>query len=87
MLEDLPPFLTVVQASVVLQIGRSKCYELTVEWERSGGKSGVGVCVVRESEARSPRGARPVHPASAGSADSRLSTRGSLRCHGRFISR
>ena len=25
----------------MLQIGRSKAYELTVEWERSGGKSGL----------------------------------------------
>jgi hypothetical protein len=29
MLEDLPPFLTVEQAAKVLQIGRSKAYELT----------------------------------------------------------
>jgi hypothetical protein len=25
----------------VLQIGRSKAYELTVEWERTGGRSGL----------------------------------------------
>lgn len=30
-LEDLPPFLTVEQAAKVLQLGRSKTYELTVE--------------------------------------------------------
>lgn len=41
MLDDLPPFLTVEQAGKVLQLGRSKTYELTVEWERSGGKSGI----------------------------------------------
>lgn len=41
MFEDLPPFMTVSQAAKVLQLGRSKTYELTVEWERSGGKSGL----------------------------------------------
>lgn len=41
MLSDLPPFLTVEQAGKVLQLGRSKAYELTVEWERSGGESGI----------------------------------------------
>ena len=33
MLDDLPPFLTVDQAAKVLQIGRSKTYELTVEFD------------------------------------------------------
>ncbi len=41
MFEDLPPFLTVEQAAEVLQLGRSKTYELTTEWERSGGQSGL----------------------------------------------
>ena len=41
MLEELPPFLTVEQAAKVLQLGRSKTYELTVEYERTGGKSGL----------------------------------------------
>jgi excisionase family DNA binding protein len=41
MFDDLPPFMTVEQAAKVLQIGRSKAYELTVEWERTGGKSGL----------------------------------------------
>ena len=41
MLDDLPPFLTVTQAAEVLQLGRSKTYALTVEWERTGGKSGL----------------------------------------------
>lgn len=41
MLDDLPPFLTVEQAGKVLQLGRSKSYELTVEWERTGGESGI----------------------------------------------
>ena len=41
MFEDLPPLLTVEQAAKVLQIGRSKAYELTVEYERTGGRSGL----------------------------------------------
>ena len=39
--DDLPYLLTVDQAAKVLQIGRSKAYELTVEYERSGGRSGL----------------------------------------------
>jgi hypothetical protein len=39
--DELPPCLTVIQAGTVLQIGRSKAYELTVEWERTGGRSGL----------------------------------------------
>ena len=38
---ELPRFLTVEQASKLVQLGRSKTYELTVEWERSNGKSGI----------------------------------------------
>ena len=41
MLDDLPPFLTVEQAAGALQLGRSKTYELTVEWDRTGGRSGL----------------------------------------------
>ena len=41
MLEDLPPFLTVEQAAKVLQLGRSKTYELTVEFDCSAGRSGL----------------------------------------------
>ncbi len=41
MLEDLPPFMTVEQAAKALQLGRSKTYELTVEWEHSGGRTGL----------------------------------------------
>ena len=41
MLDDLPPFLTVGQAAKLLQLGRSKAYELTVEWERSDNRSGL----------------------------------------------
>lgn len=40
-MDDLPPFLTVTQVSRVLQLGRSKTYELTVEWDRTGGASGI----------------------------------------------
>jgi excisionase family DNA binding protein len=39
--DDLPFLLTVEQAAKVLQIGRSKAYELSVEYERSGGRSGL----------------------------------------------
>ncbi len=41
MLDDLPPFLTVEQAGKACQVGRSKTYELMVEWERTGGRSGL----------------------------------------------
>lgn len=41
MIADLPPFLTVEQAAKVLQLGRSKTYELTVEFEYSAGRSGL----------------------------------------------
>ena len=41
MLEDLPPFLTVNQAAKALQLGRSKVYELTVLYERTGGQRGL----------------------------------------------
>ena len=41
MFDDLPPLLTVEQAAKVLQIGRSKAYELTVEYERTDGASGL----------------------------------------------
>jgi hypothetical protein len=40
-LDDLPPFMTVDQAAKTLQLGRSKAYELSVEWERTGGVSGL----------------------------------------------
>ena len=39
--DDLPPLLTVEQAAKVLQIGRSKAYELTVEYEQTRGASGL----------------------------------------------
>ena len=41
MLDDLPPFLTVGQAAKVLQLGRSKTYELTVEFDCSAGRTGL----------------------------------------------
>jgi hypothetical protein len=40
-LEDLPPFLTVKQAAAALQLGKSTTYQLTVEWDRTRGKSGL----------------------------------------------
>ena len=56
MLDDLPPFLTVEQAAEVLQLGRSKTYELTVEWDCSGGASGLPF-VRFGSQKRVPRAA------------------------------
>lgn len=41
MFEDLPELLTVEEAAKVLRIGRSKAYAMTVEYERSGGQSGL----------------------------------------------
>jgi excisionase family DNA binding protein len=40
-IDDLPPFLTVEQAAKAMQLGRSKTYELTVEYEASGGATGL----------------------------------------------
>ncbi len=40
-MDDLPAFLTVEQAAKVLQLGRSKTYELTVEFDCSAGRSGL----------------------------------------------
>lgn len=56
MLDDLPPFMTVEQAATVLQLGRSKTYELTVEWESSSGASGLPF-VRFGSQKRVPRAA------------------------------
>ena len=39
--EDLPPFMTIEQAAKVLQLGRSKAYQLSVEWEATAGASGL----------------------------------------------
>ncbi len=38
---EMPRFLTVEQAGKLLQLGRSKTYALTVEWDRTGGRSGI----------------------------------------------
>ena len=40
-MKDLPRFLTIRQAAELLQLGRSKTYELTVEWERTNRASGI----------------------------------------------
>lgn len=52
--DDLPAFITVEEAAKVLRIGRSKAYELTVEWERSGGRSGLA-CIRLGHQKRVPR--------------------------------
>jgi excisionase family DNA binding protein len=68
--DDLPPLLTVEQAAKVLQIGRSKAYELTVEYERSGGVSGLPFVWIGNQK-RIPRDAlvefieRQLHPPAA----------------------
>ncbi len=41
MLDDLPAFMNVGQAAKALQLGRSKVYELTVEYDRSAGGRGL----------------------------------------------
>src|SRR3954452_19082159 len=43
MSEALPAFLTVEEAGVLLRIGRTKAYAMTVEWRSTGGKSGLPV--------------------------------------------
>ena len=63
MLDDLPPFLTVEQAAKVVQLGRSKAYELTVEWETHGRGERPALRLVRPSEAGPARRHRAVHRA------------------------
>lgn len=41
MFEELPPFMTIAQAAAALQLGRSKTYDLTVEWEKTDGRRGL----------------------------------------------
>ena len=41
MFEGLPDFMTITQAAAALQLGRSTTYSLTVEWEHTGGKTGL----------------------------------------------
>jgi excisionase family DNA binding protein len=38
---ETPRFLTVEQAGKLLQLGRSKTYALTVEWDHTAGRSGI----------------------------------------------
>ncbi|MGH9270618.1 MAG: hypothetical protein ACRDZ2_05030 [Ilumatobacteraceae bacterium] len=56
MFDELPPFMKVPEAGKVLRVGRSKAYDLTVEWERTGGRSGLAF-VWCGSQKRVPRGA------------------------------
>ena len=41
MFDDLPPFMPISQAAKVLQLGRSTTYQLSVEWEKTGGATGL----------------------------------------------
>jgi hypothetical protein len=43
MSDGLPAFLTVEEAGVLLRIGRTKAYAMSVEWRTTGGKSGLPV--------------------------------------------
>ncbi|HSH58669.1 MAG TPA: helix-turn-helix domain-containing protein [Acidimicrobiales bacterium] len=43
MAERLPAFLTVVEAGVLLRVGRTKAYAMAREWRQSGGRSGLPV--------------------------------------------
>ena len=43
--ELVPTLLTVMQAAWVLGIGRTKAYDMTLEWRATGGKGGM--CVVK----------------------------------------
>ncbi len=54
MFDELPPFMTVMQAAEALQVGRGTAYDLTVEWERSGGRSGLPFVWLRRQK-RIPR--------------------------------
>jgi hypothetical protein len=55
MFDELPPFMTVEQAGQVLQLGRSKTYALTTEWERTAGQSGLAfVWIGRHRRRRRP---------------------------------
>jgi len=52
--EPVPTLLTVMQAAWVLGIGRTKAYDMTLEWRATGGKSGMCVIKVR-GQLRVPR--------------------------------
>ena len=41
--QEIPPFLTVVEAGRLLRISRTKAYELATEWRATNGRSGLPV--------------------------------------------
>lgn len=41
--QEIPPFLTVVEAGRLLRISRTKTYELATEWRATNGRSGLPV--------------------------------------------
>lgn len=53
-MDDLPPYLTIEQMAKVLQIGRTKAYELVALWERTGGADGLP-CIRIGFQRRVPR--------------------------------
>lgn len=66
MFENLPEFMTIEQVARVLQLGRSTMYALTVEWDVTGGKSGMPfVWFGRQKRIPKPRSsASPSKPSS-----------------------
>ena len=50
----VPPLLTVLQAAWVLNIHRTKAYQMTIEWRATGGEKGIKVIKVG-SQLRVPR--------------------------------
>ena len=60
MFDEFPPFMTIEQTAKVLQIGRSKAYELAARWEASGGTEGIP-CVRIGYQRRVPRAALERH--------------------------
>lgn len=59
-LDDLPPFMTIEQTAKVLQIGRSKAYELAAQWENTSGAAGIP-CVRVGYQRRVPKAALMRH--------------------------
>lgn len=53
---DLPDFLTVEEAAVLLRIGRTSAYGLAREWRETGGRKGLPV-VELGRQLRVPRAA------------------------------
>jgi len=64
--DDLPPFMTVPQAAKLLQIGRTRAYELTTEWEATGGRVWYPVRPLRLAQASTAVGSHQALRRTAG---------------------